>query len=94
VVFVTGCEDGLIPYHGADSKPADIGEERRLFYVGITRAMSELFLCSARTRTIYGQTRQQKPSPFMAAIAADLKKPAAENVNRKPRQIQLQLFSR
>ena len=94
VVFVAGCEDGLIPYHGADSKPADIVEERRLFYVGITRAMSELFLCSARTRTIYGQTRQQKPSPFMAAIAADLKKPAAENVNRKPRQIQLQLFSR
>ncbi|MFO7861333.1 MAG: UvrD-helicase domain-containing protein [Desulfosalsimonas sp.] len=93
VVFVAGCEDGLIPYHGADSKPTDIEEERRLFYVGITRAMSELFLCSARTRKIYGQTRQQKPSPFMAEIAADLKKPASDNFSKKSRQIQLQLFS-
>ncbi|MCF8026769.1 MAG: ATP-dependent helicase [Desulfobacteraceae bacterium] len=93
VVFVAGCEDGLIPYHGADSKPTEIEEERRLFYVGITRAMSELFLCSARTRKIYGQTRQQKPSPFTAEIAADLKKPASGNFSKKSRQIQLQLFS-
>ncbi|MBS0013216.1 MAG: ATP-binding domain-containing protein, partial [Desulfobacterales bacterium] len=93
VVFVAGCEDGLIPYHGADGSCADADEERRLFYVGVTRAMSELFLCSARTRKIYGQTRQQKPSPFMEELSRSLKKPAADDFSRKkPRQMQLRLF--
>ncbi|MBA2879809.1 uncharacterized protein (TIGR00375 family) [Desulfosalsimonas propionicica] len=94
VVFVAGCENGLIPYHRAEINPADIEEERRLFYVGMTRAMSELFLCSARTRKVHGQTRQQQPSPFVAEIAADLKKQAGPNFARKSRQVQLQLFSK
>jgi DNA helicase-2/ATP-dependent DNA helicase PcrA len=67
VVFITGCEDGLIPctFMKAD---VDIEEERRLFYVGMTRAKNELFLIHSRSRFLYGQKRDPSPSPFLLEI--------------------------
>ncbi|MCF8037364.1 MAG: ATP-dependent helicase, partial [Desulfobacteraceae bacterium] len=93
VVFVTGCEDGIIPYAGSARQYTDPAEERRLFYVAVTRAMEELFLCSAKTRRIFGKNQDQAPSPFLADVAEDLKKQATAGMNpKKPRQVQLSLF--
>ncbi|MCF8029243.1 MAG: UvrD-helicase domain-containing protein, partial [Desulfobacteraceae bacterium] len=93
VVFLTGCEDGIIPYAGTARQYTDPAEERRLFYVALTRAMSELFLTSAKRRRIFGKNQDQAPSPFLADIAEDLKKQTAADMNRKKtRQVQLSLF--
>ena len=68
VVFICGCENGLIPYKGWDSKPVDLDEERRLLYVGMTRAKEELFLSWAKKRTVYGKTLEREISPFVRDI--------------------------
>lgn len=71
VVFITGVEDGLIPWRarGKDSPTAEeVAEERRLFYVALTRARDVLILVSARSRTLYGVKEATRPSPFLAAI--------------------------
>ncbi len=67
VVFITGCEDGLIPCTIMNDG-ADIEEERRLFYVGMTRAKDELYLTRARNRFLYGKRLVQSPSPFLREI--------------------------
>jgi DNA helicase-2/ATP-dependent DNA helicase PcrA len=67
VVFVTGFEDGLIPCTLMKAG-VNIEEERRLFYVGMTRAKDELFLIHARSRFLYGQRFDQSPSPFLSEI--------------------------
>ncbi len=69
VVFLVGCEDGLLPLRwGATAAGPDPGEERRLFFVGITRARSHLFLSHAARRTRHGTVRDATPSPFLADI--------------------------
>jgi len=67
VVFLVGCEDGLLPltWPGAEDS---LDEERRLFFVGITRARSRLFLFYSRKRTLRGESREIKPSPFLADL--------------------------
>jgi DNA helicase-2/ATP-dependent DNA helicase PcrA len=67
VVFLAGCEDGLLPlrWPGQDADPA---EERRLLFVGMTRARSHLFLSHARRRSRRGVVREAVPSPFLADI--------------------------
>ena len=72
VVFIVGCEEGIIPYLREDDA-ADVEEERRLFYVGMTRAKEVLFLTHARRRLLYGERRQQHPSRFLDDIEAALK---------------------
>ncbi len=72
VVFIVGCEDGLLPYR-REGGPTDVDEERRLFYVGMTRAKERLILTHARRRTLYGERRQHAPSPFLADIETALK---------------------
>jgi DNA helicase-2/ATP-dependent DNA helicase PcrA len=67
VVFVVGCEDGLLPLRWGGATE-DEGEERRLFFVGMTRARSHLFLSHAARRTRHGVTREAAPSPYLAAI--------------------------
>ncbi|MGB5746725.1 MAG: UvrD-helicase domain-containing protein [Desulfobacterales bacterium] len=75
VVFIAGCEQGFIPFkpHGG-SKLVDMAEERRLFYVAMTRAMVRLYLTRAKKRRIYGQTELRVLSPFVADIENQLKK--------------------
>lgn len=68
VVFLAGMEEGLFPHSRSIDDPEGIEEERRLCYVGMTRAREELFLLSAKTRTIYGETRTQIRSRFIEEI--------------------------
>jgi DNA helicase-2/ATP-dependent DNA helicase PcrA len=70
IVFITGCEDGVLPLR-RQGVTADLEEERRLMYVGITRAMKQLNLSYARTRHQYGQSFRQEPSQFLGEIPAD-----------------------
>jgi DNA helicase-2/ATP-dependent DNA helicase PcrA len=73
VGFITGCEDGLLPLRfGADEDAVNLAEERRLFFVGMTRARARLFLSHAKKRLWRGQLRQQTVSPFVAAIEQEL----------------------
>jgi DNA helicase II / ATP-dependent DNA helicase PcrA len=65
VVFLTGLEEGLFPIGGGNSSPDDLEEERRLCYVGITRARELLFLTHAATRRIFGQVYANLPSRFI-----------------------------
>jgi superfamily I DNA/RNA helicase len=67
VAFITGVEDGLIPYT-INKNNINIEEERRLFYVGMTRAEDELFMIHARKRFLYGQKLAPSPSPFIKEI--------------------------
>jgi superfamily I DNA/RNA helicase len=67
IVFITGCEDGLIPCT-VMKEGVDIEEERRLFYVGMTRAKDELYLIRARNRFLYGKRLALSPSPFLGEI--------------------------
>ena len=65
VVFVTGLEEGLFPYADALYDQAEMEEERRLCYVGMTRAKERLYLTSASQRRLYGQWRWNEPSRFV-----------------------------
>ena len=71
VVFLVGCEDGLLPLTWP-GEPADVAEERRLFFVGLTRAGSRLFLFSSRKRLWRGQALETRPSPFLEDLGPDL----------------------
>ena len=71
VVFICGVEDGLLPLRRADGSQ-DREEERRLFYVALTRAQEHVVLTHARQRTIRGTRQAMTPSPFLADIPAHL----------------------
>ena len=72
-VFVTGLEDGLFPHRkDGETKPEDEEEERRLFYVAITRAKEKLFLSFANFRTIFGSRQINVPSEFISDIPTDI----------------------
>ena len=73
-VFVTGLEDGLFPHqrHNEMQNAEDREEERRLFYVALTRAKEKLFLSFANFRTIFGSRNINTPSEFISDIPADL----------------------
>ncbi|MBQ5629098.1 MAG: UvrD-helicase domain-containing protein [Ruminococcus sp.] len=68
VVFITGMEDGLFPSIASMMNPEEIGEERRLAYVGITRAKEKLYLTKTRTRMLFGSTTYNKESCFVSEI--------------------------
>ena len=68
VVFIAGCEKGLLPLQWGRSTPAELEEERRLFYVGVTRAKTKLFLSRAKKRMWRGKVRELPPSPYLADI--------------------------
>ena len=91
-VFIAGCEDGLIPYRLPGKRTTDLDEERRLFYVAMTRAKERLFLSWAERRTLYGQTATRCVSPFVASIEHHLKANAAPWNQGRPQQRQLSLF--
>ena len=95
VVIIAGCEDGLVPYRRPD-KPVDLDEERRLFFVGMTRAEQLLVLSHAEERTIYGERRERPPSPFLLDIEERYKRReesgGAKKRAAKKRGHQLELF--
>jgi DNA helicase-2/ATP-dependent DNA helicase PcrA len=68
VVFIVGTEEGLLPSKGALVEAGGIEEERRLFYVGITRAMERLFLTAAQNRMQFGKTNSAEDSRFLEEI--------------------------
>jgi DNA helicase-2/ATP-dependent DNA helicase PcrA len=71
-VFLTGVEEDLLPHRMSASEPGGPAEERRLFYVGITRARQRLFLSLAMTRAQYGDVNVAMPSRYLQEIPADL----------------------
>jgi superfamily I DNA/RNA helicase len=95
VVFIVGCEEDVIPYR-RNGQPVNVEEERRLFYVGMTRAQQKLILTHAKRRFLFGQQREAQPSRFLADIENSLKefkkmaarKPAPD----KPANLQLRLL--
>ncbi len=68
VVFIIGLEEGVLPYCKALKREEDISEERRLFYVGMTRAQDILWLTSANKRKLYAKVQEQEPSRFLKDI--------------------------
>lgn len=71
-VFLVGMEEGIFPHSRTLMNDNEIEEERRLCYVGITRAEKHLFLSNARTRTIYGRTQYYTPSRFLQEVPRNL----------------------
>lgn len=71
VVFVVGLEDGVVPYFKALNSEEELSEERRLFYVSITRAKDILWLTGSKKRRLYTKTQEQERSRFLADIPAE-----------------------
>ena len=71
LVFMAGMEEGLFPNSMSVEEPGRMEEERRLCYVGITRAMEKLFLCYAESRRLYGKETFNRPSRFVQEIPAE-----------------------
>ena len=72
IVFLGGLEEGLFPHSRTLMNPEEIEEERRLAYVGITRAERELYISNATTRTVFGRTSSYLPSRFIDEIPEEL----------------------
>jgi DNA helicase-2/ATP-dependent DNA helicase PcrA len=72
VVFIIGMEDGVFPHYRSMGDSAQLEEERRLAYVGITRARERLYLTHAWSRSLFGTTSYNPPSRFLAEIPTDL----------------------
>ena len=72
VVFLAGVEQGLLPHFRSVEDPDGIEEERRLMYVGVTRAMERLYMTYAFRRSLYGNSEANRPSEFLADIPAEL----------------------
>lgn len=83
VVFVAGMEEGLLPYFKAKT-PAELDEERRLLYVGMTRAKDILWLTGAGKRRVYSKIQEQEPSRFLAHIPEDSCKRIDKMIQKQP----------
>ncbi len=82
VVYLVGCEEGYLPHHRVLKEATDLSEERRLCYVGITRAKDQLILTRAQNRIRYGKPVPRHPSRFLADIPADIL--VRQNLSSKP----------
>ena len=84
VVFITGLEEGLFPHSNSMFDESELEEERRLFYVAITRAKKVLYLTNARSRMLFGQIKSNLPSRFIEEInQEDVEKLFEENKSTK-----------
>ena len=72
VVFIPGLEEGIFPSYRSMDEDPEVEEERRLCYVGITRAREQLYISASSTRTLFGNTSYNKPSRFLKEIPEDL----------------------
>ncbi len=88
VVFIPGMDEGIFPGVQSMSSPQEVEEERRLAYVGITRAKQKLYLSHANTRLLFGSTSRNMPSRFLAEIPEHL----AEKTGRRSVFSQTNLF--
>ena len=86
VVFIAGCEEGLIPYRHGNEANENIEEERRLFYVGMTRARQRLILLHARSRFLFGERKSNRPSRFLSDIEEALKANRKAEIKEKPKE--------
>jgi DNA helicase-2/ATP-dependent DNA helicase PcrA len=86
VVFIVGLEEGLLPHSRSLDDRDALEEERRLFYVGATRARRRLYLLYAFRRTTYGRTNASQPSRFLADIPKDLVKQALKRTHAPVQQ--------
>ncbi|HSX18375.1 MAG TPA: UvrD-helicase domain-containing protein [Candidatus Saccharimonadales bacterium] len=75
VVFITGLEETVLPHSRALYDPSEMEEERRLMYVGMTRAKEELYLTYATSRTLYGGRQSNPPSRFLSDLEASVSSP-------------------
>jgi ATP-dependent exoDNAse (exonuclease V) beta subunit len=82
VVYVPGCEDSILPCTLSEADGVDLEEEKRLLYVAMTRAKTDLILSWAEKRTVYGKTMKRKRSPFLSAIEDALLRHEAAAVKR------------
>lgn len=82
VVFITGLEEGILP-HSRSIEDGDLDEERRLFYVGITRAKDQLYLCYAFRRSSFGDSEYNNPSRFLTDIPEELTNGGNASLRRK-----------
>nr|WP_245243532.1 DNA helicase PcrA [Mesobacillus selenatarsenatis] len=82
VVFLIGMEEGVFPHSRSLMEEDEMEEERRLAYVGITRAEEELFITNAQMRTLFGRTNMNPESRFIKEIPADLVEDAVPKVRR------------
>ncbi|WP_433345756.1 UvrD-helicase domain-containing protein [Micromonospora sp. CA-111912] len=94
VVFLVGCEDGLLPLRWPGSTPDEdaVAEERRLFFVGLTRAQDRLYVSHAARRARHGSERDCRPSPFLDVIDPGLFERLGEAEPRRPKDRQLRLL--
>ncbi|NIQ38517.1 MAG: UvrD-helicase domain-containing protein [Proteobacteria bacterium] len=94
IVFISGCEADLLPYRPDGRPPSPVEEERRLFYVGLTRGRERVFLTRARRRALFGRTKVQDPSPFLAEIENHLKEltTSPRRITQERMRTQLDLF--
>ncbi len=83
VVFLVGMEDGVFPHLRALGEPDELEEERRLAYVGITRARERLYLTHAWCRTLWGNTQYNPPSRFLEEIPEQLMREAQNTTGRR-----------
>jgi DNA helicase-2/ATP-dependent DNA helicase PcrA len=83
-VFLVGLEEDLFPHINAKKGPAEIEEERRLFYVGMTRAKDRLFMSSAQVRFVFGGARSMRVSRFWAEVPKKYVQPASYSYVSKP----------
>ena len=94
VVFVSGCEDGLLPFRSLSGDVSDMEEERRLFYVAMTRAKERLYITFTKKRRRFGKIENRALSPFVQQIEKNLL--ALDNrgprKRTKPGPLQLKLF--
>ncbi|MDZ5444137.1 UvrD-helicase domain-containing protein [Micromonospora sp. 4G57] len=94
VVFLVGAEDGLLPLRWPGSEPDDdaVAEERRLFFVGLTRAQDRLYVSHAARRVRHGAERDCRPSPFLDVIDPGLFERFGDAEPRRPKDRQLRLI--
>jgi DNA helicase-2/ATP-dependent DNA helicase PcrA len=83
-VLITGLEDGVFPIVREDTTDADLEEERRLFYVAVTRAKDQLALSACRSRMLYGRTQIMEPSRFLFEVPRTLIDMKAGTANEAP----------
>ena len=83
IVFLVGLEQGILPHVRSLNDPLDLEEERRLCYVGITRAQEQLFMTHARERFVWGSKETKIPSQFFKEIPEELISQSKRTVIRK-----------